>query len=81
MEMRKILPVVAESFGIPVTCHPDEPAEKLYGGRWDGQTISAVATQDPLDFLVIGTFSPEERVAEWVWAFNLTRYRDWFVHE
>src|ERR671916_529195 len=37
MRIAEILRIVAESFGVPVTCHPDFPPVPLYSGAWDGK--------------------------------------------
>ena len=78
MTMEQILSVIAESFGEPVTCHPDREPATLYSGPWDGKTID-VRIETPGTIGVCGSFMPDNGTCELVWAFNLERYRDWFV--
>ncbi len=78
MRMEEILEVIAASFGEPVTCHPQHKAMTLYSGPWNGTTI-IVNVEGEATIGVCGSFSSEECSADRVWAFNLERYREWFV--
>lgn len=75
MSMEKILPVVAASFGQPITCHPGEPPCPLYSGQWDGETMKVAASS--ADIFVAGTFHRQESRAECVWAFDRGKYERW----
>jgi hypothetical protein len=79
MNMERILEVIAESFGLPVTTHPAGTASTLYSGPWDGQTIATGILAPKGDMLVTGTFSPDCNRCHLVWAFDLEKYREWFV--
>lgn len=78
MRMEEILEVVAASFGQPVTCHPRNTPATLYSGPWDGKTID-VKVEGEATIGVCGSFLPEKDSCNLVWAFNLERYRKWFV--
>jgi len=78
MRMEEILEIIAASFGQPVTCHPQKEPVTLYSGPWDGKTIN-VKVNRGVTIAVCGSFSPDNDSANLVWAFNLERYRDWFV--
>ncbi|MCH8219278.1 MAG: hypothetical protein IH892_21190 [Planctomycetes bacterium] len=78
MRMEEILEIIAASFGEPVTCHPQHKAMTLYSGPWNGTTI-IVNVEGEATIGVCGSFSREECSADRVWAFNLERYREWFV--
>ena len=79
MSMKDILAVVAESFCYPVSCHPKEPSATLYTGRWDGERLEVKLTGAPSRLFVCGTFYPDKLACELVWAFDLDRYKSWFV--
>ena len=78
MRMEEILDVIAASFGEPVTCHPEHEPATLYSGPWDSKTIS-VKVDGEATIGVCGSFSQEDASCNLVWAFNLERYREWFV--
>ena len=78
MRMEEILDVIAASFGEPVTCHPKHEPATLYSGPWDGKAID-VKVDSEATIGVCGSFSEEEASCNLVWAFNLERYREWFV--
>ena len=70
------LALVAESFGFPVSGHPDEPPSTLYSGRWDGKYIKVVDDSKARHFL----FFHIDKVhleCDLVWAFDLNRYFLW----
>ena len=77
--MEEILAVVAESFGYPVSCHPDQPASHLYTGPWDGQHMGIQFGGANGPHHLVGTFDPERRCCELVWAFNEGKYRAWLT--
>ena len=78
MGMEEILQVVAESFGDPVSCHPDQPPAGLYSGLWHGEALSVELLNLGTRF-VCGTFYPDEGRCELVWAFNIDRYWEWLL--
>jgi hypothetical protein len=75
MKMDEILRVVAESFGHPVTCHPDSPPDALYSGAWDGKWINEKLKKLGNDIYTCGTFYPKTRTCEFVWALDFNKYR------
>jgi hypothetical protein len=79
MPMEEILKVVAESFGHPVTCHPDAPALALYTGQWDGKKIDVKLRNPGLRIYSSGTFYPKTKTCELVWALDIDRYRRWLT--
>lgn len=78
MDMEEILQVVAESFGDPVSCHPDQPPVGLYAGPWDGEALSVELLNGGTRF-ICGTFYPDEGRCELVWTFNIDRYWEWLL--
>lgn len=84
MNMEEILQVIATSFGQPLTCHPQQEPKLLYSGPWDGKGVEVeveINNEDEGETTigVCGSFSAEEDSCSLVWAFNLERYRTWFV--
>ena len=77
-ELEDLALVVAKSFGQPVKCHPQTPSEVLYTGPWDGQQIQVEPALDDSDILLLATLSTQRASAFAVWAFNITRYLDWW---
>jgi len=77
MSMEDILAVVAESFGHPVTCHPEEPPAALYAGRWDGKTLNMKMGGGQPKLCISGSFYPDQQMCELVWSFDLDRYWNW----
>jgi hypothetical protein len=77
MDMETILAHVAESFGLPVSCHPDEPPSTLYSGPWDGRTVNIAGGPSNGPTFVCGSFDLQNAYAELVWAFNLNKYTAW----
>jgi hypothetical protein len=80
LRMEELLLLVAESFGIPVQCHPDGRPMTLYSGRWDGSGVSVAEAYPDDTVLVSGSFDPSENTCSYVWAFSLNRYLDWFMN-
>jgi hypothetical protein len=77
IDMETILAIVAESFGVPVSCHPDEPPSTLYAGPWDGKPPS-FRTKPERTYVLCGSFDPDARYCEMVYAFDVRRYLEWF---
>ena len=78
MSAEEMLGVVAESFGMPVVCHPDELAVKFYNGRWDGKQIKFQIDNTDL-YRISGSFSPQKRTCNYVWVFSFNLYKNWFI--
>jgi hypothetical protein len=76
MNAADLFALVAQSFGCPVTCHLDQRPTHLYSGRWNGQDVQVFDLDDG-PILITGTFSPLTETCEFVWAFNLKKYRTW----
>lgn len=81
MDVDQVLAVVAESFGIPLTCDPDEPLSTLYSGSGSEETVVVHSGCIPPEFWLIGSFDPRQSQCELVWAFRPDRYRTWFESE
>jgi hypothetical protein len=77
MEMEEILNMVAESFGLLVTAHPDENPAYLYEGPWDGDDLTVIA-QEGDRALIMSAFNAEKNHCHMAWAFSLKRYMEWF---
>lgn len=67
---------VAESFGIPLTCHKKTAAFFRYTGRWDGKPPRYEATEGDT-ILVDGGFERTKDSVKYVWALSTNKYRDW----
>jgi hypothetical protein len=80
LQMEELLLLIAENFGIPVQCHPDEQPMILYSGRWDGSSVSVAQTYPEDTVLISGSFDPSGGTCNYVWAFSLNRYLDWFMN-
>jgi hypothetical protein len=76
-DMETVLALVAESFGYPVRCHPDEPLSTLYGGPWDGKDVQVERVGPGETVALRGTFSAAELNCELVYALNLDKYLRW----
>jgi len=77
-----VLDLLAESFGVPIRCHPDEPFSTLYSGPAiynSEKSAPFIQFRDkPVDdILLLGTCQPGNGYAEHFWAFSLTKYREW----
>ncbi|MEN6497750.1 MAG: hypothetical protein ABFD16_25915 [Thermoguttaceae bacterium] len=81
MDVEDLLAIVAESFGIPLTCDPDEPLSTLYSGAGREDAVVVHSGCIPPEFWLIGSFDPHETHCELVWAFRPDRYRTWFESE
>jgi hypothetical protein len=79
MRMTDILENVANSFGHPVTASLDRPYSKLYSGQWNGNEISFFEPVPNATFALCGSFNPDAKYANMLWAFNSDAYRDWFL--
>lgn len=82
MDMGTILAIVAESFGLPLRCHPDEPYSTLYTGPaiLRGGKPSAINIKHPggqLELIVGGSVRPAENYAELFWVLHVEKYREW----
>ncbi len=77
MKITPILETVAKSFGLPVTCHPDEPTAFVYNGRWDGSTIKFLLKQDD-HYQISGSFNLQKKFCQNVWVFSFNTYKKWF---
>ena len=84
-DMETMLALIAESFGLPVRCHPEEPWSTLYSGptaRYGPHTPFEVLHGTWRgDVLICGCFRPNENYAEYCWAFSLDKYRAWYQHQ
>jgi len=78
LKMEEILLLIAENFGTPIQCHPEVRPMALYSGRWDGRGVSVTRAYPNDTVLVSGSFDPIESTCNYVWAFSLERYLDWF---
>jgi hypothetical protein len=77
MDAEQVLAMVAESFGIPLVCDPDEPLSTLYSGPGCRDRVVVHSGCIPPPFWLLGSFDPEEEHCEYVWAFRPDRYRTW----
>jgi len=77
MSTEHVLAVVAESFGIPLTCDPDEPISTLYSGPGSEDRVVVHSGCIPPPYWLIGSFDPRKSYCEHVWAFHPDRYRKW----
>lgn len=67
---------IAESFGVPVTCHKKTGSFLRYTGRWDGKPPRYEAASE--DTVVVdGGFERSRDSVKYVWALSLNKYRDW----
>ncbi len=77
MDAEYVLAVVAESFGIPLACDPDEPLSTLYSGPGRKEQVVVHSGCIPPPFWLLGSFDEEESHCEYVWAFRPDRYQTW----
>jgi hypothetical protein len=57
-DIEESLALVAESFGVPVRCHPDEPWSTLYSGRFGGKPLRNFATSAAADSIALLKYLP-----------------------
>jgi len=74
----ELLPIVAESFGLKVSCHPDEDATWVYEGPWDGETVTLLGTSGPAVYVAFSP-KPDLKNCELAWSFDREKYVAWFV--
>jgi hypothetical protein len=67
---------IAESFGIPLTCHKKTDSFLRYTGRWDGKPPRYEATEGDT-IIVDGGFERSGDSVKYAWAFSTNKYRDW----
>ena len=79
MDAEHVLAVVAESFGIPLTCDPDEPISTLYSGPGSEDRVVVHGGCIPPPYWLIGSFDARRSYCELVWAFRPDRYRSWMA--
>lgn len=77
MDTEQVLAIVAESFGIPLVCDPDEPLSTLYSGPGREDRVVVHSGCIPPPFWLLGSFDSEQEHCEYVWAFRPDRYRTW----
>ena len=76
MDLPKVLGVTARSFGVPISCHKDEPFSTLYTGRWDGGVRGK--GQPPSFVPLFASASPSGDSCELVWMFDVESYKRWW---
>jgi hypothetical protein len=76
-DLDHLLAVVAENFGLPLTCDPDEPLSTLYSGTGGKERVLVHTGCIPPEFWLVGSFDPDKAYCEFVWAFRPDRYRAW----
>jgi len=81
MDAVDVLAAVAESFGIPLTCDPDEPISTLYSGPGNRDRVVVHSGCIPPPYSLIGSFDARESYCEFVWAFRPDRYLNWMAIE
>lgn len=81
MDAEYVLAIVAESFGIPLACDPDEPLSTLYSGPGVKDRVVVYSGCIPPPFWLLGSFDAEESHCEYVWAFRPDRYQNWLEAE
>ena len=78
MTMEQILQIIANSFGVAVTCHPDNKPVKIYHGAWDCDMVKFQV--DKTDhYQVSGLFNKDKGICHYVWVFSFNEYRKWFL--
>jgi len=77
MDLERVLATVAESFGLPLTCDPEEPLSTLYSGSGSKETMVVHTGCIPPGYWILGSFDPGQAYCELVWAFNPERYLAW----
>ncbi len=77
MPMDAVWGRIAESFGVPVTCHKKTGSFARYTGRWDGKPPRYESADD--DTIVVdGGFEKSRDSVKYVWALSTNKYRDWW---
>ncbi|MBF0521856.1 MAG: hypothetical protein HQL24_02250 [Candidatus Omnitrophica bacterium] len=77
MKIEPVLKIVAQSFGTPVTCHPNEQPNYVYNGPWDGETIKFQLNQED-HYQISGAFNAQQKYCQNVWVFSFNAYKSWF---
>lgn len=77
MSMEEILTVIADSFGFPVTCHPEQTPAAVYAGPWDGQQVMVNIAGSRSTVYICGSFYPDSLTCELVWALDFEQYWKW----
>ncbi len=75
----ELLPIVAESFGLKVSCHPDEDAAWVYEGAWDGNTVRLFGSTTGSPVYVAGSCYSDLKKCELVWSLDRQKYCAWFA--
>jgi hypothetical protein len=78
-DMETVMAVVAESFGFPLRGHPDEPWSTLYSGPWNGKPFEVLPPKGHTEYATCGSFSPQTKYAEMVYAFVPKSYTAWLT--
>lgn len=77
MEFDELIQILARSFCLPVqTTETGEPSLLHIENEWDG-TIKVKADKKE-ECLISGSFNSKTNKCNYVWAFSLNRYRQWF---
>jgi len=77
-DIEEIMALVAESFGVPVRCHEDEPFSTLYSGPWNGKNeIERERVVVSHGYAYCGAFERDPFWAYRVYSIDLTKYLDW----
>jgi len=80
MPMTEILGCIANSFGHPITASGGSNHSKFYNGPWDGNQPSLLGpVSNACNFVINGSFDPETKRADMLWAFNVDSYRKWLL--
>jgi hypothetical protein len=67
---------IAESFGIPLTCHKKTDSFLRYTGRWDGKPPRYEAPEGDT-IIVDGGFERSHDSVKYAWAFSTNKYQAW----
>jgi len=77
-DIEELLALVAESFGVPVRCHPDEPWSTLYSGPFAGNhEVRKDRLLPDHKFILYGHFDHEAKWANRAYTIDITKYLEW----
>lgn len=78
MPLQDIMHAVAQSFGTAVSCHAQYSPRFIYSGPWDGVGVNFKGVGSGSEVFFSGTFYPDKKSCELVWAIDFRRYLAWF---
>ena len=78
VQTERLVSVVVNSFGLPVTCDDRRPRATMYDGPWDGKAPRVSRSEGDKTIHTCGTFDQANKLCDRVWALSMEKYLNWW---